>query len=194
MTATADEPAHLPSVEELYERPGFLIRRAHQITSSIFLDETAAWGITTTQFGVMVILRARDDLDQIKLAGLVGIDRSTAGLVVRKLVDAGYVRREVDDGDMRRNVLLLTARGLAVLDEIAAPAARAKGRALAVFTPRQAETFVDLLSRFVAALNGEARAPIRADEPPPLLRRRRKGVRHRRLTEAAIRRDDRTHA
>lgn len=161
---------------ELYRRPGFLMRRAHQITVSLFLMEAAALGVTTTQFGAMVVLRAHRGLDQVGLAKLVGIDRSTAALVVGKLETAGYVASESDPADRRRKVLVLTAAGHAALDRLAEPARRARERALSPFTEEEATIFLDLLERFVDSLNGDARAPIHAHDERAGTRRRRRGT------------------
>ena len=100
---------------ELYNRPGFLLRRANQICVSIFLEEAAKLGVTTTQYGAMMVLSSRNDLDQIGLAKLLGIDRSTAALVVSKLEKSGYLARGRDSADRRRHVLLLTREGHDVL-------------------------------------------------------------------------------
>lgn len=149
------------SVEDLYRRPGFLIRRAHQIAVSIFLQETAELGITTTQYGAMVILRARADLDQVGLATLVGTDRSTTALVVGKLEVAGLVERHTDPTDKRRNVLALTPAGHTMLDRLAEPAKRTRDREMAAFSPDDARQFVDLLQKFVDTFNENTRAPIK---------------------------------
>ena len=84
------------AIEALYRRPGFLLRRAHQIAVSIFMDEAAEAGVTTTQYGVLVILRHCEGLDQIGVSKKVGLDRSTTGLVIKKLEDAGLIVRKGD--------------------------------------------------------------------------------------------------
>ena len=48
-----------PPLDQLYRRPGFMIRRAHQIAVSMFLEETGALGITNRQYGIMLVLRHR---------------------------------------------------------------------------------------------------------------------------------------
>lgn len=154
-------PAAQRSLEELYRRPGFLIRRAHQIAVSIFLEECADLGVTTTQYGVMVILRARPDLDQVGLATLVGIDRSTTALVVGKLEASGHVERRADPLDKRRKVLMLTTAGHAMLDRLAAPARRAREREMAAFSTADANRFIELLRTFVDTFNENTRAPIK---------------------------------
>ena len=64
-----------------------MIRRAHQIGVAIFLEEARESRITPTQYGVLVILGHRPGIDQNTLARLLGLDRSTTGLVVRKLAE-----------------------------------------------------------------------------------------------------------
>ena len=148
------------SLTELYRRPGFLIRRAHQIAVSIFLEETADFGITTTQYGAMVVLRAMPQLDQVSLSRLVGIDRSTTALVVSKLIESGYVICTTDAKDKRRNLLTLSKAGQRLLRGVTQPAHRARERLLSAFEPQEAKLFLDLLERFVATFNAETRAPI----------------------------------
>ena len=154
------------SLDALYRRPGFLLRRAHQISVALFLEETAALGLTTTQYGAMVVLRARGSLDQIGIATLVGIDRSTTALVVGKLMEAGLVDRRDDAVDKRRKIITLSAAGHAMLDRVSEPAQRARERALAAFSPRDAAKFLTLLERFVDVFNEHTRAPIRPESPP----------------------------
>lgn len=151
------------SLDALYRRPGFLLRRAHQISVALFLEEAAGLGLTTTQYGTMVVLRARESLDQVGIATLVGIDRSTTALVVSKLEEAGYIERRDDDIDKRRKIITLSAAGREMLDRVAAPAQRARERALEPFSTKDAAKFLVLLERFVGAFNDQTRAPIRSD-------------------------------
>ena len=172
MTETAGETDK--SLDALYRRPGFLLRRAHQIASGLFLEEAAGLNLTTTQYGAMVVLRARGSLDQVGIATLVGIDRSTTALVVGKLEEAGYIERRDDAIDKRRKIITLSPAGHKVLERVAEPAQRARERALQPFSAKDAAKFLALLERFVNAFNEETRAPIRTHasdkrtkRPPP---------------------------
>ena len=147
-------------LDVLYARPGFLIRRAHQISVWLFLQEMGGLATTTTQYGAMVILRLRKGLDQIGLAKLLGTDRSTTALVVGKLEKAGYAVREADAQDKRRNVLRLTEAGIDALDAMAEPAERARQALLSALTEAEARRFLSLLENFVTAFNSDTRAPI----------------------------------
>lgn len=153
-----------PSVDALYRRPGFMLRRAHQIAVSLFMEQPDADGTTTTQYGVLVILRACEGLDQIGLSKKVGLDRSTTGLVIKKLEEEGHVVRVEDPEDLRRKVLVLTARGERKLESLRSVAAQSQEKALSVFSPKEAEQFLKLLSKFVDHFNGITRAPIIDDE------------------------------
>jgi DNA-binding MarR family transcriptional regulator len=147
-------------LEALYGRPGFMLRRAHQIGVSLFMEEAASLGVTTTQYGIMFLLRARPGIDQVTLAKLIGLDRSTTGLVVGKLEDAGYILRSPDAADRRRKMLNLTPAGTAMLRKLAKPAERAHERLLEPFTLREREQFMALLMRFVETYNCLVRTPL----------------------------------
>src|SRR6185312_729409 len=95
----------------LGDRPGFLIRRAHQISQSVFIEECSSLDITSTQFGVLWVLERAGELDQIGIARLLGFDRSTTALVVKLLERRRLISRTVDRADRRRQLLQLTAAG-----------------------------------------------------------------------------------
>jgi MarR family transcriptional regulator, lower aerobic nicotinate degradation pathway regulator len=162
----------------LYDRPGFLLRRAHQIAVSIFLEETAAQGVTTaSQFGLMVILRARAGIDQIGLAKLLGLDRSTTGLVISKLEAEGLLERRPDAADQRRKALRLTRKGHALLQRLETPSQRTARRVMEPFTAEEAKQFLLLLKKFVCVHNANVRIPMAAlavDSENPLVKSRSK--------------------
>ena len=62
-------------LDQLYRRPGFLIRRAHQIAVSLFLEETGDLGITNRQYGILLVPKRQPKIDQITVAKLLGHDR-----------------------------------------------------------------------------------------------------------------------
>jgi DNA-binding MarR family transcriptional regulator len=152
------------SVNELYRRPGFMLRRAHQIAVSVFLGETAELRITTTQYGVLYLLGRRGGLDQASVARLLGLDRSTTALVVRKLESRGLVGRSIDAADRRRHCLVLTKAGRAVLAQLAQPAAAARARLLEPLDAAEQATLMALLGKLITAFNTTSRVPLLADD------------------------------
>jgi DNA-binding MarR family transcriptional regulator len=154
-------------LDALYRRPGVMIRRAHQISVSLFLEETGGLGITNRQYGILTVLRHRPGIDQITVAKMLGLDRSTAGMVLNKLERDGLVGRVVGPKDRRTRSLKLTPAGERMLDRLAAPAKRAERRVLSAFSPRERKVFLDLLDKFARRFNDTTRVPQMADRPAP---------------------------
>jgi DNA-binding MarR family transcriptional regulator len=160
MPGTRARSARTESLEDIYRRPGFMIRRAHQIAVAIFLEEARESRITPTQYGVLVILERRPGIDQNTLARLLGLDRSTTGLVVRKLAERGLIARAMGIKDLRRRELRLTRTGAALLDRMVASARRAQQRLLSPLPARERQRFLDLLTRVTEAFNRTTRVPV----------------------------------
>src|SRR5262245_8392578 len=146
-------------LDQLYRRPGFMIRRAHQIAVALFLEETGELGITTTQYGILVLLRHQPGIDQISVAKLLGLDRSTTGMVVQKLEQAGLIARGVS-ADRRRRSLHLSGTGEKMLSRLAQPAKRAPARLLPALAPRERTQFLDMLDKLTHSFNGSTRVPL----------------------------------
>jgi DNA-binding MarR family transcriptional regulator len=155
MATSQDNP-----LDELYRRPGFMIRRVHQIAVSLFLEETGKLGVTNRQYGILFVLKHRPGIDQISVANLLGLDRSTTGMVLKKLEEDGLVVRSIDARDRRRHSLELTRSGERLLSRLAAPARKARARVLSAFTPREQVLFLQLLDKFTRAFNGSTRVPL----------------------------------
>lgn len=153
------QPSGIDPLQSLYARPGFMLRRAHQIATSIFLQASAPLGATTTQYGVLTVLQCQPGIDQITLARRLGLDRSTAGSVVSTLERTGYITRVVGP-DRRRRTLELTPAGSERLTALHDHAADAVSRLLAPLTADEADTLCTLLGKLTRAHNGASRVPL----------------------------------
>src|SRR6188472_3297721 len=91
----------LPSLSRLYARPGFLLRRAHQISAAVFEDECRELALTPAQFGVLTVLRSHPGLGQSSLARALGFDKVTVLRVLRGLETRGFVARAPAAGNKR---------------------------------------------------------------------------------------------
>jgi DNA-binding MarR family transcriptional regulator len=147
-------------LDELYRRPGFMIRRVHQIAVSLFIEETGKLGVTNRQYGILFVLKHRPGIDQISVANLLGLDRSTTGMVLRKLEEDGLVVRSIGIHDRRRHSLQLTRSGERLLSQLVEPARRAQARVLSAFTPREQTLFLQLLDKFTREFNESTRVPL----------------------------------
>ena len=117
---------------------------------AVFLDECREFSLTQSQYGCLRALEGYPGIDQIALGRLVGLDRSTAGMVIKTLSERGMIERVVNRRDKRRMRLKLSPAGKRLLVEIAPAAARAQERVLRVLPPESRAVFLDLLKAFLA--------------------------------------------
>lgn len=154
-TAAAKAPQ---SLARLYSRPGFLLRRAHQISAAVFEEECRALALTPAQFGVLTVVKAHPGLGQSSLARALGFDKVTVLRVLRGLETRGLVTRAAAV-DNRRNVsVVLTTGGAAALEQAQKPAEKAYKRVLAPLDREQQAQLLELLQRLTGALEDDARA------------------------------------
>ena len=142
----------------LYTRPGFLLRRAHQISAAVFEDECRSVGLTPAQFGMMTVLRASPGLDQSSLARALGFDKVTVLRVVRGLEARGLIGRAPPPASRRKLAIALSAEGEKLLRQAQKPADRAYERLMTPLSPEQELQFVALLLQLTEGLEGHARA------------------------------------
>ncbi|MGO1081269.1 MarR family winged helix-turn-helix transcriptional regulator [Inquilinus sp. CA228] len=183
-------------MSDLDTLPGHLIRRVQQISVSLFAARMAEGGLdlTSVQFAALVILRDRPGLDQQTLAGLIAYDRVTIGGVVDRLVQKGFVLREVSPSDRRARVLMLSAEGVRILDLARPWVDRVQDDIVEFLSQEERENFVALLGKIASAGNDRSRAPLRScrmspstDGRPAAQRQRRTASRHLRSSRILVR-------
>lgn len=145
----------------LRDRPGFLIRRLHQIHVAIFFEECAQFEVTPVQYSVLSALREHGQFDQISLAREIGIDRTNVADVLRRLESRGLVVRTQSTVDRRIRHAELSPEGVKLVKEIAAAARAAHERTIEPLPKSQRAAFVEALHRLVDANNNLGRAPLK---------------------------------
>ena len=91
----------------LSERPGFLIRRLHQIHVALFQEACGEFEVTPLQYSLLSALAARKTADQTTLAADIALDRTTTTGALKRLAARNFVERAVDDEDRRARVRAL---------------------------------------------------------------------------------------
>jgi DNA-binding MarR family transcriptional regulator len=146
----------------LWRRPGFLIRRLHQIHVSLFYDEVASSGMTPIQYSLLSALHEHPAIDQVSLAGVVGLDKTSVTEVLARMERAGLIAREANAADRRTRLVSLAPKGREKLRSLAAAVSRAHERTLAPLAPAERELFMQLLMHVVNASNALGRTALRA--------------------------------
>lgn len=145
----------------VWDRPGFLVRRLHQIHVAIFLEEMVEDNITPIQYGLLSALADLPGLDQLSLAEEIGIDRANVADVLTRLEDRGLIIRTVSTRDNRRKLCAPTEQGLAFVKKHYENMQRAQDRLLRPLEPAERTEFMRLLRCVVEASNDLGRAPLR---------------------------------
>jgi DNA-binding MarR family transcriptional regulator len=135
----------------LSQRPGFLIRRLHQIHVALFHEACGAFEITPLQYSLLSALAVRKTADQTTLAADIALDRTTTTGALKRLAARDFVERAVDDADRRARLCKLTPAGAALLAKIEASARAAHRATLDGLSAREQTAFVDMMQRIVAA-------------------------------------------
>ncbi|MDR3466986.1 MAG: MarR family transcriptional regulator [Xanthobacteraceae bacterium] len=145
-------------------KPGHLARRFQQIAAAIFHAEVEAAGydLTPVQYAALTTIGTHPGLDQATLAGLIAYDRTTITGVVDRLEQKGLLVRQASNRDRRAHELQITAEGRRILNGIEPAVEAAQRIMLRGLTGVEAETFLRLLRKAIAAGNELSRAPLRA--------------------------------
>lgn len=144
----------------LQARPGFLIRRLHQIHVALFMEECAAESITPVQYSILTALEHMGTAEQIALSSAVGLDTTNVADVLARLERQRMVKRRMSPRDKRMKVVTLTEPGRALLLRIDAGAARAHERTLAALSPTARVRFMRDLAHLVEFNNDVSRTPV----------------------------------
>lgn len=141
---------------------GHLIRRLHQISTSVFQRgmKEAGLDLSPVQFAALDALSRAAPLDQATLAGMIAYDRATIGSVIDRLQARGLVTRRASKADRRAREVALTPAGERLLHEAWPVVAALQTDILTGLGPEERSHFLDLAARIAAAGNGLSRAPL----------------------------------
>jgi DNA-binding MarR family transcriptional regulator len=145
---------------DLYQTPGHLVRRLHQIVVSLCYERWGDLDISPVQYGALMAIRAYPGIDQRGLSRAIAIDRSTIGTVGEQLERRGLIERRIGTRDKRNKELFLTAKGAALLRRAHPIAWEIQARLLSVLEKGEREQFVRLLEKLVERNNALSRAPL----------------------------------
>lgn len=154
----------LRGLVSLWSRPGFLVRRLHQISVAIFSEEMSDLELTPVQFGAMSIVGLHPGIDQSALGEQLGTDRANTADVISRLVKNGIVLRTVSPDDRRVRHIYLTEHGSEI---VLVANRRLKQIGTQLLAPLKAEDrtiFVDLMTQLIEQNNALGRTALRLKE------------------------------
>lgn len=140
----------------LGQRPGFLIRRLHQIHVALFQNRCAAFEITPLQYSLLSALAERGTADQTTLAADVALDRTTTTGALKRLQSRNFIERSIHHRDRRAQICRLTKTGTALIRQIEAPARAAHRETVADLSKADQKRFIAMMQRIVASSDQKA--------------------------------------
>jgi DNA-binding MarR family transcriptional regulator len=143
----------LHSEMPLWARPGYLLRRLHQIHYALFFEECAGFDITPVQYGLLTTLSLNPDLDQNSLGRELGIDRTNVADVLNRLARRGLLERRRSAHDRRMVLARLTPSGEKLTKKMYRSMQRAQERLLKPLVPNERQAFIITLIRLIDGNN-----------------------------------------
>ena len=131
------------------QAPGYLIRRAHQVSVALFATGMADFDLTSVQFAMLNALMDEPGEDQITLASKVAFDAATSGAVIGRLESKGLLRRDADPQDKRRKLLSLTPAGEQMVAAMKTAVAQVQTKIMAPLAEGEAQELNRLLTKLI---------------------------------------------
>jgi MarR family transcriptional regulator, lower aerobic nicotinate degradation pathway regulator len=135
----------------LAKRPGFLIRRLHQIHVALFQEKCATFDLTPLQYSLLSALARCGTADQTTLAAEVMLDRTTTTGALKRLQSRKFIERTVHSRDRRAQMCRLTRSGARLLRQIEALARAAHHETLEGLSKAEQKRFIAMMQKIVAA-------------------------------------------
>ena len=139
----------------LNQRPGFLIRRLHQIHVALFQKRCADFEITPLQYSLLSALAKRGSADQTTLAADVALDRTTTTGGLKRLQSRNFIERSMHHRDRRAQMCRLTRAGSSLLRQMEMSARAAHRETLANLSKPNRTRFLAMMQQIVAANSAE---------------------------------------
>mgnify|MGYP001208253178 CR=1 FL=1 len=139
--------AEVDSLYMIEQQAGFLLRRAHQRSTAIFQNLFAESGLTPLQFTSLMKIRDQGRASQNLLGRLTYADPATIMGVINRLVEREFIRKSADPDDKRKSILILTSKGLNLIESLETTAQEVSRETLAPLPPDEQETFLRLLEK-----------------------------------------------
>ena len=96
-----------------------LLSRTSRLASRHFRSQLTEFELSGSQATAILFLSEHEGVTVRELANAVSADLATGSALVDRLMSQEWVRRETDPGDRRRARLLLTEKGLGVVQSLA---------------------------------------------------------------------------
>jgi DNA-binding MarR family transcriptional regulator len=135
----------------LLDLPSYLAGAVARVGHRLLVDALAKHGLRLPHFAVLTALSDFGSVAQHELADRLAINRSHLVGYLDEVEERGFVRRDRDPTDRRRQQVALTAQGRTQLRRLHEVALRSQAEFLQVLSEAERQTLVKLLRRVLNA-------------------------------------------
>jgi DNA-binding MarR family transcriptional regulator len=139
----------LDSFRQMYDMPGYLLRRAGQFVTATFDAEMRGMGITASQVAAFLAVHVQPGMQQRELSAALSWDEATVGGMLRRLEAQGLLERRPTPRSRRGRAIYMTPAGEQFYRRIAPHVAKVQRNLLKAFTADEREQFLYLLSKML---------------------------------------------
>jgi DNA-binding MarR family transcriptional regulator len=142
-------PNHAPLKLEQF-LPYRLSILSNRVSQSIAREYEQRFDLSVTEWRVMAVLARFDALSAREVAERTAMDKVAVSRALARLVAAGRVTRRTHDGDKRRSVLGLSAKGWKIHDAVAPLALAHERELLGHLSPAERDALSRILDKLTA--------------------------------------------
>ncbi len=139
------------NMQDFRTLPGHLIRRLHQASVALFMEECADLDITPVQYAALFAIGESPRIDATRLSEQIFFDRSTLGAVLDRLEKKQLVVRGPSPTDRRAKVLTLTLKGRQILKRASTAVLRVQRRLMSPLNAADRRKMQGLLKQLADA-------------------------------------------
>lgn len=122
---------------------------ANFFVGPVYSEVSRSTGLARSEFVVLFCLQQLGTLTAQDVCDITGRPKNSISQAVSKLATQGLIKKQADSRDGRRAPLLLTAKGLALYEELIPLFQQREKDMLSVLTEREKTQFANLLGKLV---------------------------------------------
>ena len=124
---------------------------SNRVSAAIASAYQALFGLKISEWRLVAVIAEGPGMTQQALGLATRMDKVTVSRAAAALVERGLVARQPNPGDQRSHMLVLTATGRALYDDVAPKALELEAQVFAGFSPKEIATFRTMLDRIEAS-------------------------------------------
>ena len=127
----------------------FVVNKVSERINQEIESVTAPLGLSTKQYGMLLLLQKEGPQAQVVISQRVGLDRTSVMRTVDALEERGLVRRDPDPSDRRKHSVTLTDEGEALLVRSQAEVRQTERDFAAALSEQERAQLLSLLKRLL---------------------------------------------